>query len=267
MFSLRCHETEIGLSVVCLSSQSARDLGTEVVGAHAHQGRVDQTAVGSSGHGVGSGHSVGEGGSVGQDLGISLGITLAVDSVSVDSGVGESDSLGDGIESLGDWVKTSAGSEGDSGDSSVCEVLGVSLGLTLAVVSGGAGDGDVGGVHAGSGLEADDGVGGVWVASVAQVLSGDSSQQRGSEGLKLLKTLFTTKIFEVFQLTKNFIVIDTALISKIQLITLVWALLAFIPKGSSYLLHDDKPSVELMCDATQPCPTRPGPTDRLLPCS
>ena len=44
--------------------------------------------------------------------------------------------------------------------------------LALAVeVSDGAGDGLVGGVDAGGGLETDNGMGGVGVASIAQVLS------------------------------------------------------------------------------------------------
>ena len=165
----------------------AWDLGSGDVGADSDKGRVDKSSVCGS-DGVGSGDSVGKGGAIGEDLGISVSITLAVVvgsvGVSVDSSVvWESNSLGDGIESLSDGIKTSAGSEGDSSDNH----LRVSISVTLAVVSGGAGDGDVGGVHAGSGLEADDGVGGVsiWVSGVTQVLSRDSSQQRGSKGLKM----------------------------------------------------------------------------------
>ena len=54
----------------------------------------------------------------------------------------------------------------------------------LTVVSSSARDGDIGSVDAGGGLETDDGVGGVRVASIAQVLSRDSGQQRGSKGLQ-----------------------------------------------------------------------------------
>ena len=55
----------------------------------------------------------------------------------------------------------------------------------LTVVSSSTRDGDIGGVDARSGLETDDGVGGVGVASIAQVLSRDSGQQGGSKGLKM----------------------------------------------------------------------------------
>ena len=54
----------------------------------------------------------------------------------------------------------------------------------LTIVSGSARDGDIGGVDAGGGLETDDGMGGIGVASVAQVLSRDSGQQGGSKGLQ-----------------------------------------------------------------------------------
>merc|ERR1719461_1767084 len=204
-FSLRCHETEIGW---CWCLQLAGDLGTEVVGADSDQGRVDQTSVGGS-VGVRSSNSVGKGSTVGEDLrfsisialaivsvsvwvsvaSVSIGIrsgisvvsiesisislwfsislTLAVVSVSIDSGVGEGNSLGHSVKSLGDGVKTSAGAEGDTSN----QELGISLSVSLAVVSSSTRDGDIGGVDARSGLETDDGVGGVGVASIAQVLS------------------------------------------------------------------------------------------------
>ena len=111
--------------------------------------------------------------SISISLRFSIGGSFAVGVwVSVDSGVWESNSLSDGIKSLSDWVKTGAGSEGDT---SSIDYLRVSVGVTLAVVVGGVwvsvvgvggsstGDGDIGGVHAGGGLSTESiGTIGVW---------------------------------------------------------------------------------------------------------
>merc|ERR1719515_385795 len=152
---------------------------------------MDETSIGGS-NGVRSGNSVGKGSTVGKDLGFSISITLAIVSVSVwvsvasvsigirsgisvvsiesisislwfsisitlaivsvsvDSGmVGEGDSLGHSVKSLGDGVKTGAGAEGDTSN----QELGISLSVSLAIVSSSARDGDIGGVDTGGGLE------------------------------------------------------------------------------------------------------------------
>merc|ERR1719270_2999813 len=205
---------------VCL--QLARDLGTEVVGADSNQGRVDEASIGGSngvgsGNSVGKGSTIGEdlGFSISITLAIvsvsvwvslsigsvsvwsvsivsiesisislwfSISITLAIVSVTVDSGVGEGNSLGHSVKSLGDGVKTGAGAEGDNRSNTSNQDLGISLSVSFAIVSGSAGDGDIGSVDARGGLETDNGVGGVGVASIAQVLSRDSGQQGGSKG-------------------------------------------------------------------------------------
>merc|ERR1719322_1689548 len=139
---------------------------------------------------MGSGNSVGKGSTIGEDLGFSISITLAivsisewvsisigsvaiwsvsvvsiesisislwfsisitlaVVSVSINSSVvGEGNSLGHSVKSLGDGVKTSAGAEGDTSN----QELGISLSVSLAVVSSSTRDGDIGGVNTGGGL-------------------------------------------------------------------------------------------------------------------
>merc|ERR1719445_2261035 len=204
---------------VCL--QLARDLSTEVVGANSNKGRVDESSIGGSdgvrsGNSIGKGSSVGEDlrfsisitlaivsvsvwvsvgsvsigirsgisivsiESISISLWFSISITLAI--VSVDSSVvGEGDSLGHSVKSLGDGVKTSAGAKGDNRSNTSNQNLGISLSVSLAVVSSSARDGDIGGVDARGGLETDDGVGGIGVSSITQILSRDSSQQGGSK--------------------------------------------------------------------------------------
>merc|ERR1719234_461095 len=139
----------------------ARNSSSKVVGAEANVGRVDKSSGGGSN---GMGESTIDGGiwvssiSSVQKSGVSLSITLAiVAKMSI-----RSKSLGRGIKSLGDWVKTSAGAEWDTvgiwGISGIQESrVSLSLSLTLADVSisisSSTWDRDVGSVHTRSTLE------------------------------------------------------------------------------------------------------------------
>merc|ERR1719154_369146 len=93
-------------------------------------GRVDESESGGS-------NSMGEGTigggiwvSSNKNLGIGISLTLTKAIVGIAIGIGR-ESLGRGIKSLGDWVKTSAGAECDAVVGRV-EQLRVSLSLTLA---------------------------------------------------------------------------------------------------------------------------------------
>ena len=92
----------------------AWDLGSGDVGADSDKGRVDKSSVCGS-DGVGSGDGVWGGVSVswgsGVDKGVSFGLTLSKSPGGVWSGISgvwKSNTLGDGIKTLGDWVQTSA---------------------------------------------------------------------------------------------------------------------------------------------------------------
>ena len=157
----------------------AGDLGAEVVGAHAHVGGVGHTASGVgnsvSENIVGGGNS----GSISQAIGVS-GVsesTIAVGTEAIgvsigaieDSGIGLSLSLGLGISGplavvSVSGVSVSVGpvsvSIGVGAGIAVVSVVSISIGLSLglgisrplAVVAGGAGDRDIGGVHTGGRL-------------------------------------------------------------------------------------------------------------------
>merc|ERR1740131_298682 len=144
-------------------------------------GRVDECGGGSNSVGessIGSGIGVSSIASV-QESRVSISITLAI-VVSVVSTEVRSISLGGGIKSLGDWVKTSAGAEWDTGVVSTIEKSGVSFSLSLTLanivgISGSAGDGDIGSVHTGSRLESYTIAKSIGVASIASVEEGGVS--------------------------------------------------------------------------------------------
>merc|ERR1740131_238883 len=142
-------------------------------------GRVDECGGGSNSVGessIGSGIGVSSIASV-QESRVSISITLAI-VVSVVSTEVRSISLGGGIKSLGDWVKTSAGAEWDTGVVSTIEKSGVSFSLTLANIvgiSGSTGDGDIGSVHTGSRLESYTIAKSIGVTSITSVEEGGVS--------------------------------------------------------------------------------------------
>merc|ERR1719234_2378123 len=143
----------------------ARNSSSKVVGAEANVGRVDKSSGGGSN---GMGESTIDGGiwvssiSSVQKSGVSLSITLAiVAKMSI-----RSKSLGRGIKSLGDWVKTSAGAEWDTVGSGIwvssigsVQESGVSLSLSITLanvsisISSSTWDRDVGSVHTWSTLQ------------------------------------------------------------------------------------------------------------------
>ena len=176
----------------------ARNGSSKVVDAETNVGRVDKTGS-SSGNGMGE-SSIGSGIWVSgiQNLGISLGFTLAIVSMSVVSMSIGSKSLGGCVKSLGDWVKTSAGAEWDTVVSSI-EKLGISLGITLAIVAvvgniaSSTWDRGVQGVHAGSTLQTNNAMGmGIGIAEELG-LSRDGSHKGRCYNLEQNNTL---KIFE-----------------------------------------------------------------------
>merc|ERR1719293_469711 len=107
---------------------------------------------------------------------VGFGVTLAVVvSVVSESVVGiRSVSLGGGVESLGDWVESGAGSEGNSGvvgaiqDSRVGFGISVTLSVVNESVAMGTGDWNVGSVDARSALESYSVVGIGSISSIEQ---------------------------------------------------------------------------------------------------
>merc|ERR1719187_3115420 len=152
----------------------ARNSSSKIVGAETNMGRVDIASSGSS-HGVGESTidgsvRVASIASV-QESRVSLSLTLAK-VVSVVTISIRSIALGRGIKSLGDWVKTSAGAEGDAVVSRV-EESGISLGLSLTLakvvdiaISSSTGDRDISSVHTGGTLQTSIHAS-IWVAMVA----------------------------------------------------------------------------------------------------
>ena len=195
----RCKHSIVTYGWNCL----ARNSSSKVVGADTNVGRVDKP-------GGGGGNSMGESTIDGgirvasissiQESGVSLSITLAIVSkvsITITKMSIRSISLGGGIKSLGDWVKTSAGAEWDTVVSTI-EKSGVSfsLSLTLAIVSvvsnisSSTWDRGIGSVHTGSTLKTNDmsNMGGIGVAKVLS-LSRDGGHKGGCYNLELNPTL------------------------------------------------------------------------------
>ena len=143
----------------------ARHLSPEIVNTKSQVGRMGDTiGMGISSIAIASISSV-------QESRVCLSITLAIVSKAIAIGSIGSNSLGGGIKSLSDWVKTSTGGEWDTVSSvrvaSIGSVQESRVGISITLTLASTWDRDVSSIDTGSTLHTQTIAKGIGIASIA----------------------------------------------------------------------------------------------------